>query len=229
MSDYFLPNGDAELLAWSSNFSNRISDSPGSLGLDPEQAAQYASLHGSYASGLTAAGDPATRTRGSVAAKNDARRALKASARQLARIVKAHPAVTVQQRIDLGLSPRTDGGAAPAIHPPDSAPHMQIVYTSGRLVKVRLRQTGAEGRGRPAGTQGLIVFSLVGPTASADPSAWAFERCSSRTHFDIEIGAKIAPGAKVWLAACWYNPRGQRGPMSVPVSTYIGDGVAQAA
>jgi hypothetical protein len=33
----------------------------------------------------------------------------------------------------------------------------------------------------------------------------------------------------VHLAACWYNPRGDRGPLSLPASTYIGGGVAQAA
>ena len=153
----------------------------------------------------------------------------------LARIVRAQPNVSAQQRIELGLAARIGGGASAAIHAPEERPHVQIVYTSGRRVKVKLRRgvdtdgRVADGRGRPARAQGAVVFSFVGDVATADLAQWRFERCTSRTSFDVEFGASVPPGSKVHLAACWYNPRGDRGPMSLPASTYIGEGVAQAA
>jgi len=51
-------------------------------------------------------------------------------------------------------------------------------------------------------------------------------RNTSRTSLDIVIGPDVPPGTQVWLAASWYNPRGDNGPMSMPVSTYIGAGVS---
>jgi hypothetical protein len=42
-------------------------------------------------------------------------------------------------------------------------------------------------------------------------------------------GSDVPTGSKVWLAAFWHNPRGQRGPLSLAVSTDIGNGVARAA
>jgi hypothetical protein len=69
MSDNFLPNRDADLLAWSANFARGISIGFVELGISPEQAAQYALLNDQFAARLAASSDPGTRTRGVVAAK----------------------------------------------------------------------------------------------------------------------------------------------------------------
>src|SRR4051812_25246638 len=104
MSSGFLPNNQSELLSWSSAFSAGINAMGESIGIDPQQQADYAQLHAQYVAALTAALAPDTRTRGKVSAKNTARAALKDEARRLARIIQAHPSVTEQQRVDLGLS-----------------------------------------------------------------------------------------------------------------------------
>src|SRR5260221_10987595 len=82
----FLPNTDAALLAWSLNFSTRITAGPVPLGLTALQATAYAALHTSYATALAAC-DPGERSKSLVAAKNTARLALKTSARLLAKLV----------------------------------------------------------------------------------------------------------------------------------------------
>src|SRR5690242_17687248 len=115
MARSFLPNNQGELLLWSSAFSAGIDAMGESIGIDPQQCANYAQLHAQYAAALSAALAPDTRTRGKVSAKNDARAALKNEARRLARIVNAHPSVTDVQRANLGLSMRGGGGASPAI------------------------------------------------------------------------------------------------------------------
>ena len=229
MSDNFLPNRDAELRTWSAVFSAGINAAAVELGLSVEAAEAYAELNDQFAAALAAATEPRTRTRGTVLAKNDLRTLLRRDARRLARIVRAQPSVTATQRVNLGLAARLGGGgASAAIRPPEESPMLQIVYTSGRLVNVRLGRSG-RGRGRPDGAQGAVVFSFAGNLPPGDPSLWQFERCTSRTRFDIEIPNRVAPGSKVHLAAAWYNPRGDRGPMSASASTYIGDGVAKAA
>jgi hypothetical protein len=225
MARSFLPNHQNELLLWSSAFSAGISAMGESIGIDPQQQADYAQLHAQYAAALSAALAPDSRTRGSVTTKNLARAALKLEARRLARIVNAHPSVTDQQRANLGLSMRGGGGASPAIHSPDEVPLVVILATSGRIVRVQLCRLGSIRRGRPPTAQGATIFTFVGDAPPIPPMGWSFVRNTSRTSLDIVIGPSVPPGSQVWVAASWYSPRGDNGPMSLPVSTYIGAGV----
>ena len=52
MADNFLPNPDAELLAWSANFSDGINAAAVELGLSIQAAAEYADLHASFKAAL---------------------------------------------------------------------------------------------------------------------------------------------------------------------------------
>src|SRR5690349_20052601 len=103
----FLPSKNAELLAWSANYSALLTSEAASIGILPAQATAYAALHTAWAALLSTATEPSTRTRGAISAANDKRTELKAMARELARVINAFPAITNQQRIDLGLNPRT--------------------------------------------------------------------------------------------------------------------------
>jgi hypothetical protein len=38
--------------------------------------------------------------------------------------------------------------------------------------------------------------------------------------------APLPRGTKVWLAACWCSPTGAVGPMSLPIATYVGQGLS---
>ena len=51
----YLPHNDAELLAWSSNFSSLITAAPVTYGLVAGQATAYAALHTAYAAKLETA------------------------------------------------------------------------------------------------------------------------------------------------------------------------------
>lgn len=222
----FLPSKDADLLAWSSNFSTRITATPTAFGLVAAQATAYAALHSSFASALTVATDPGTRTRGTVAAKNDARAPLRAEARELSRIIQAFPATTTQQRIDLGLNPR-DNPASP-IPAPQTSPVLEILSVQGRLFKLRLREVNSERRGRPIGVEGATIMSYVGAQPPADKTLWRFEGSITRTNkFDLEFPASVAAGAQVWLCAFWYSPRAESGPACAPVGAYVAGGVVQ--
>ena len=222
----FLPTKDAELLAWSSNFSSLISSGAAGYGLLPAQATAYAALHSAFASALETATEPSTRTRGTVAAKDAARTPLKAEARELARIVNAFPSITNTQRINLGLNPRT--GQVSPINPPTEAPVLEVVSANGRTLKVRLHAQGSDRRGKPANVAGATLFSYVGSAPPADVSAWKFEGSTSRTIFDVEFPPTVPAGAQVWLCCFWYSPRAQSGPACMPVCAYIAGGVAGA-
>jgi hypothetical protein len=131
----FIPAKDADLLAWAQNDSSRITATPTAYGLTAAQATALASLVTSFTSALSTATNPATRTRGTVSAKNAAKAPMVAMARDLARIINAFPGITNQQRIDLGLTPRS--GQITPINPPTESPVMEVVSAFGRLMKVK--------------------------------------------------------------------------------------------
>jgi hypothetical protein len=227
MTRDFLPHKDAELLAWSVAFSEQITATPTAFGLTAPQATAYAALHTAFATALATVTNPLTRTRGGVSAKNVARTTLKTSARDLARIINAFPAITNQQRIDLGLNPRT--GAITPINPPTEQPKLSVVGAVGRTLKVKLQGQDTSRRGKPAGVTGASVFSFVGSAAPAAMNDWTFEGSTGRTSFDVEFPPTVPAGAQVWLTAFWFNPRSQSGPPCTPIPAYLAGGVTSEA
>ena len=225
----FIPSSDGKLVVWSNGFSAKLTATPTAFGATAAQATAYAALDTAFSTAVGVASDPATRTRGSVSAKNAARKPLVAMARELARIINAYPPITNTQRIDLGLTPRT--GTVSPINPPTEAPVLEVAAAAGRLLTLKLRCIDSARRGKPAGVAGASLFSYVGTTPPADISLWKFEGSTTRTTFHLEFPPTVAAGAQVWLTAFWFNPRSQSGPACTPVSAYIAGGVvaSQAA
>lgn len=222
----FLPDKDTALLAWSLNFSTRITATPTAYGLVAGDATAYATLHTSFATALAAV-DPGERSKSLVAAKNTARTTLKNSARLLAKRVEGTAAVTDAQKLELGLNVRS---APSPIPPPAYAPGIAILATIANTVKLRLFDaTDAARRGKPAGVDGASVFSFVGATPPTETVDWKFEGNTSRTRIDIAFPSDITPGAKVWFTAFWFNERKQAGPTTTPIGTNIPGGAAMAA
>src|SRR5579862_4207688 len=135
-----LPNTDSALLAFSLNFSTKITATPTAFGLTSAQATAYATLHSNFATALAAC-DPSVRSKPATSAKNEARTALKDQLRMLALAVQATPTVTDAQKISLGLSVPSQRQPVP---PPSEAPALDIVSVSGRTVTIRLHDSEGE-------------------------------------------------------------------------------------
>lgn len=231
----FYPHREAEIVTWSANFRDKIVAEPGEYSLSEAQAAQYSVKHDAFAALYRTANEPATRTRPIIEGKEDVRVALEAEARLLARIIRAAPQVTAEQRINLGLSaPRTGRGTP--IGAPDRAPSAYIVSIMGRTVRLRLRDAAAPAnRGKPRGALSAAIFVYVGDEPPASRADWSLQCHATRTTVDVTFGPDVEPGTKVYLAACWLSPRGQSGPVSTPLPAYVGyagpalGGLARAA
>lgn len=228
MATNFIPDREADLVTWSTNFDTLITAAPTTYGLTAAQATAYATKHSAFVAAYQTASDPATRSPSNIVAKDTAKLALVAEARMLARIVQATPSVTAQQKSDLGLTVR-DAEPSP-IPPPAVAPGIVIVSVSGHTVRVRLQDVSAPtNRGKPAGVSGATVLSYVGDAPPADAGDWKFEGNTGRTVFDVEFPPAVAAGSKVWLTAFWFNPRKQSGPAATPASAYVQFGGVMAA
>lgn len=223
MAKDFIPNVDSELLAWAVSNSAKITATPLVFGLTAPIAVSYAAAVADFETKLAVVTDPQTKTRGATSAKNDSKRDLKAAAREWARTVNAFPSITNEQRIDLGLNPRT--GEVSPINAPSEPPAMEVLGAIGRTLKVRVHAINSERRGKPEHVQACVVMYFVGSQPPADITEWIYSGSSSRTVFDVEFPATVAAGAQVYLCAFWVSPRMQQGPACQPISAYLAGGV----
>lgn len=227
----FPPRREADLLNWSRIFDDKINADPAAVGLAAGQAAAYSVLHSAFAAAFAAVRNPNTNSRQAVAAKNQAMDALlngTGGAWQLVNIIQAFPGTDDSMRGQLGLRP-PDKELTP-VPAPDTGPRLSILSTSGRMVKLRLRdQTSPDRRGKPIGVQGATVLYCVSDTPQVDRAMWFFAMNTSRPVFDVEIPNCIEAGSRVWLTAFWFNARKDASPFATPQSTRIGDGLALAA
>lgn len=217
----FLPRRQTELRDWTKAFSAAISASPATYGLTAQQAADYAALNDAFLETLWTTSRNSTRTPTSIVAKKDAMKALKAKARELARIIRANPAVTASQRRSLGLSIHEADEASPRIAPPTQPPLVGVQSVRGRSVTIRLRDLDSRSKRRPRGVHGATIFCHVGDKPPGSIAQWQFAGQTTRTTCRIDFDPTVEPGARVWITAFWVNPRLQRGPASTPIDTRI--------
>ena len=231
----FLPARDADLLNWSRNFDQQINTppGPGAFGISALQAAQYTVLHDAFAAGYANATNANLNSKAAIGAKNSAKKALKAEARKLARIVQATPSVTNDQRGKLGLTiadPHMTAIARPA-----DPPIVSVLRSLGCIVRIRLRDKSSPDRlGRPPGTAGAVIMSYTAQPqgepremkAPANMANWTFRGIATRRYFDVNFDADVPAGAKVWITAMWFNTRGQLSTPSTPQAVRVGEGVA---
>ncbi len=218
MGHGYLPITDAGLLAWTNNFLLGIQDTPTAVGLTTVQVSAYDLAYSEWRDKLAAAVNPSTRGTLTVFAKNEIKKQIISISREYAAIVQAFPGTTDEQRVSLGLTVRKSPAPIPA---PDFAPSMDIVSVNGRTITVRLHD-GSPNRAKPAGVAGATVLSYIGQTAPDEMGGWKFEGGTTRTMFEVSFSPTLEPGATVWLAAFWTNPREKSGPACTPVSVTFG-------
>ena len=226
MPGNFFPSADVALRNWAAVFSANITGRSESLGVPDPVAQALATKQAAYAVSLEAATNPTTRGESTVRAKDRDKKILVAEIRAVARFLQGSMTVTDAQREDLGLP--VHDRRYPPVPVPAEKPGVGLIALDGNTLRVVL-STGA-GRAKPAGVAGASLFSFVGEQVPADLSGWTFMGNTTRTTADMDFGAALQPGAKVWVTAFWYNPRGQSGDAAAPVSTRLaGGGVVNTA
>ena len=206
-------------MVYSTNFNDRIVASPTTFALTAAQASAYIALHDPYIAAAQAAAVPGAKSKSLISARDAAKAALLAYARQLYGFVQANMTVSDANKDLLGVKVK----AAPAPNPPPAVvPAMDIVSVVGGNVKVRLHDASGEGkRSKPPGVRGAAIFSFVGPTPPATADGWRFEGNTTRNTVDVVFPDSVAPGSKVWFCAMWFNGRTESGPPCPAISTTI--------
>jgi hypothetical protein len=222
MSTPYYKLGDTQLLAFASNVSTRLNGDPSAYFVTLEFAAGYQSAYEGFDVALTAALEPTTRTKPSVAAKNAARAVLIEATKNVAGIVSTNPNCTDEKLETLGFSPRKEPSPRPSI---TEAPEASVVARYGSAVIVDLRVAGGTGRGRLSIADGAILYTAVSAQEPTDPGALVNQGVTGKTRVQLSFDETLPAGTKVWITAQWINARGT-GPASAPISTVIAGGAA---
>jgi hypothetical protein len=220
VSTPFPPRRESLFVPFSTNFKTKITASPTTYSLTAPQATAYGTLHDAFITKWDVCQDPNTKTKTAVEQKEEAKRLLLVNLRMLAKIVQNSPTTTNAMRIDLNLPQRA---AEPTPVPiPGQAPELKVVSIYGHTIRVSLRDSTHERRGRPRGVAGAQLYSYVGTNPPNETEGWTPQGTVTRSIFDVVFPVTVPAGAKVFFTACWYNPRGMTGPACTPVVSNIG-------
>lgn len=222
MPSTFLPSREASLVTWIENYALILKDDPAACGLSAEQEAAYALAASAFTSAYATANHPSTRTPGAIETKNTAKQAVIKLTREYVAINQAYPGMTNTLRRDLGITVRDDQPTPVPV--PTVSPQLDIEAVQGRRMSIRLRDSKTGERRKPDGVTGATVVSYVGENIPDDIRLWHFEGNTNRTNVDIEFDDSVPMGAKVWVAAFWFNRRSESGPACAPVSAHVGFG-----
>lgn len=214
----YLPARDADLLAWAQSFSAHITATPTVYGLVAGQATVLAGLVTAYQTALATATNPATRTKPSVAAKDDARNALVLLIQSYVAIVQGYPAITPTLIEQLGLTVRkTSRTPIPA---PLTVPVIAVLSCFSLLARFALADESTPLlKRKPFGYQGAEVYYKIGGTAPIPGvlTGMTFQLLQTRTPFQFSLPG-TASGETVYVVARWVNAKGQPGPLSSVVT-----------
>lgn len=223
-----VPTKDTDLVNFAQNMDTRITATPSAFGLTSSQATVF---HGYFAAYLAAYNaDQAARAAGIkdkslTTAKDSAKRTLLGNARELYAFVQASTSVTDANKNLLGVTVRKTTPTPVPV--PLVPPRIAVVSCVGHTVRLRFSDPAAPTRrGLPPGVLGVNIFSFVGEDPPAGTTGWHFDGGTGRNTADIQFASTLAPGAKVWFTAFYFNPRKESGPATAPVGTNIPGGSA---
>jgi hypothetical protein len=207
-----LPSKDAELRDFATNVDVLVTAAPAQYGL---AAADAASIH-TYASEfdlkLTAATDPSTRTKVTVAEKNLAKGQLEVILRTYLAIVKANRGVADGDKVALGIT-LGDQVRTPK-PPPVTQPQLQVLVQGTLTHTLRYADvTTPNKRSKPFGVIGMQLFLTTGETTPAGPEATRFYAFVNQQNYMVSFTGAEA-GKTAYYYARWQDNKGRVGPWS---------------
>lgn len=227
----WLPTRDTSILPFALNLSGRVSAEPGAFGFSVAEAAALAGDVAAYQAALAVALTPSTRTKTSVAGKDQLKGRLVATLRAAARRIRADPRVSSTQRTDLGL-PIYPAGRRP-VPPPATPPTLNLLVSAPLTQIVRIADLADPSkRGRPAGAFAAQVYAWVAPspgnTPPPDLEQWRNQGVAKKNTFAVHFG-QTDVGRQAFVVARWFNAKGQYGPVSASISAVVTGSLSAAA
>ena len=209
MNKHFIPEADAAFDSWQNNLVDKVASRAPALNIPLDAVAKVQTAQTRWKTAYAIAKDPATRTKGAVKEKQEAREAYEAVLREFIRSYLTYNLqLTDQGREDIGLpvhkKTHTDAPVA------DKAPYVAVSGDGPRRVRFDFGAT-KDSAAKPDGQHGAEFASVISdakPTEIEDLTRSSFD-----THTPLILNFKESERGKIlWLAARWENTAGQKGP-----------------
>ncbi|HEY0008920.1 MAG TPA: hypothetical protein VGB55_09365 [Tepidisphaeraceae bacterium] len=226
MATNYLPTREADFLDWCQSFHRTLAVDPVLFGTNANAVDAYEEDLNRFAASYSKATDPNTRTRPMIERKDQDKKTLVRSTQSMVRQIQARPETTDEQRRQLKI---TVPDRKPTPHgPPTEMPATTLVSAVRHTIEMQIRREDG-GRGRPTGTNGANVYYAVSPTVPTSQIGWTHAGQATRMNTQITLPESTPAGATVWIACCWYNGRGENGPLSVAIATNLPGGQSRLA
>lgn len=208
-SDY-IPKKDAELVAWSANFTAGVTANAGAWWIPFDEVSALQTADATFAA-LHAQADSPLRNSVIVAEKNAARNVLVAKIRELAGFRLKNPVITRAQRTALGLHVRNT--TYTTISVPKSRPELDIDVVDFRRLKIVFHDMETKSKAKPYGVNGAVIIYAMPDTPPTDINTLTRSVLATRTPHILEF-TEEERGKRVYIAICWQNEKGEKGPWS---------------
>jgi hypothetical protein len=215
----YLPHEDDACLRWMQAFRNHIVADPPRYGLTPADGAGIKAVVDGYESAYAIAIDEATRTKGTIIDKNDAKATAEHLCRRYAIRIKNNAGVADSDKVDIGVRP-INLGRNP-VDPPSTVPLLQIMGVTQGRHELRYADSATPSRkSKPYGAIGMELYMAVGDEEPPDVSGAAMQGLHTRNPVTVPFTGPDAGKLATYFAR-WVNTKGEPGPWSTPVKMRI--------
>lgn len=215
----YIPARDAELIEWGNNFVTLLVANPLLYGITAPEAAQLQALYNDFRASWLLAVDPGTRSKPTVAEKDEDKALFVFAARRAAQRIKLNLGTDTDSIIALGLS--VDDITPTPRMAPATQPIVSILAATPFQHTIRVADSATPNkRAQPFGSVGCLIVGNIGTVVGTDPEEAEFmavvTRFPAAINYDVDTVGKIAT---LWGA--WMGSRGDLGPWSSPAVMHI--------
>jgi len=215
----YIPAEDSAALAWMTTFGSGIAANFALYGLSSADSIAINNAISLFAASLPPTQNPATRTKVTVATKDDARTAAEQICRQFAIDIKYSAAVSEPDKIAIGIRPPNN--SRDPIEAPGTEPILNVVGTAFRTHTLRFADIETPTKAaKPFGAGSLQLFVALGDEPTNDPKQATFVGAVTRN--PVGVAFEAADDGKVAsYFARWASVRGEVGPWSAGISRNV--------
>lgn len=215
----YIPRNDEMFRSFAENFASTISADPGTYMLTSAQAASIQGVVNIFVDKLTIASTENTRTKNTIADKDDARSIAESMIRQYALDIKFNEGVTDGDKLAIGVRPINPDREP--IEPPTTQPLLNVLGNLPGVQNLRYADSNTpDSKSKPFGVSELQLFRGIGMVENMPLAQCQFYGKFTRNPIDVVFDEADDGKIAVYYAR-WATARGGVGPWSVPVSFRI--------
>lgn len=215
----YIPHTDSGFRDWATTFAAGITANPALYMMTAAQAASIQQTVDDFNAAYLANVDPATRTKATVIAKDNARSVAQSLCRQYAILIKENAGIDDADKVNVGVRPVNP--SRDPIQVPMTSPLMAILGNLPGTQTLEFRDPlNPTSKAKPFGASEIQVFRAVADVESAPLTEARFLGKFTRNPIPVDFD-QVDDGKIATYYARWCSPRGDVGPWSIPISMRI--------